>query len=145
MARLIFVYNANAGLIAGLIDSVHKAVSPDTYQCQLCAITYGAFAMDKRWKAYLNRLNLPVDFYHRPDFRAAFRGSDAVDLPLIALDHDGTLDIILSADDLNALPSLDALMAALNDRLTSRGLVKYQNAMILTHECFVIPAKAGIH
>ncbi|WP_232221892.1 hypothetical protein [Methanococcoides burtonii] len=38
---LIFVYNADSGLINEMKDYVHKIVSPSTYECNLCAITYG--------------------------------------------------------------------------------------------------------
>lgn len=39
---LIFVYNAKSGLISAFGDMVHKIVSPATYPCSLCALTYGA-------------------------------------------------------------------------------------------------------
>jgi len=51
--RLVIVYNANAGLMAGVMDSVHKIVSPSTYPCQLCAVTYGLTSMRKEWRAFL--------------------------------------------------------------------------------------------
>ncbi len=41
MNSLLFVYNADSGLVAGLFDSAHKLLSPSTYQCQLCTLTHG--------------------------------------------------------------------------------------------------------
>jgi hypothetical protein len=119
MLRLIFVYNSKAGVVAGIMDSIHKAVSPDTYECSLCAITYGALAMNKQWKAYLETLELPMHFYHRPDFRLAFPEQQSLALPLIALDRDGMLEPVLTASELGALPDLDALMAALDAGLAA--------------------------
>ena len=118
MTRLLLVYNTDAGLLAGLTDSVHKMVSPGTYPCSLCATTYGALTMQPRWRAYLRALPYPVAFYHRPDFRAAFPAEAGRALPLIALDRgDGGFEMLLGADALDRLRDLDALMTALDAAL----------------------------
>ena len=38
--ELIFIYNAKSGFINELVDIPHKIISPETYDCNLCAITY---------------------------------------------------------------------------------------------------------
>jgi len=43
--RLLFVYNADGGLLPGLKDMFHKILSPGTYPYSLCAVTYGATFM----------------------------------------------------------------------------------------------------
>ena len=116
-SRLLFVYNADAGVVAGAFDLIHKLVSPATYPCSLCGVTYGTFGMDRRWRAYLDRLPLPAIFHHRPDFRAACPGLAAEPLPLIARDDDGRVTVILDAGALAQLTTLDALIAALDARL----------------------------
>ena len=115
-ARLVLVYNADAGIVAGVFDSIHKLASPATYPCSLCAVTYGTFAMDPEWRRYLAALPVPVAFYHRPDFRTAFGKAAEIQLPLIALDNDG-LTILLHAAELARLTTVDALIAALAPRL----------------------------
>jgi hypothetical protein len=115
--RLVFVYNANAGLVAGLLDSVHKIASPATYPCSLCAVTYGPVAMRRRWRDYLSKLPIHVDFYHRPDFRAAFPAAADWPLPLVAIDRAGSLKLLLGADDLDAMADVGALITALEARL----------------------------
>ena len=119
MTRLLLVYNADAGLLAGLLDSVHKMVSPATSPCSLCATTYGTLTMQPRWRAYLKALPYPVAFYHRPDFRAAFPADADRPLPLIARERDGgELEVLLAAADLARLRDLDALMTALDAALS---------------------------
>ena len=54
--ELIFIYNAKSGVVNELIDFAHKIVSPETYDCNLCAISYGAFAMKKKWSTYIETL-----------------------------------------------------------------------------------------
>lgn len=119
--KLIFVYNANAGLLAGMLDSVHKIASPATYACSLCAVTHGVFSMDSKWRAYLKALPLDTAFYHRPDFRAAFMADKDLPLPLIGIDREGRIETLLSAADLAELHTVDALIAALEARLATSG------------------------
>ena len=116
-ARLVLVYNAEAGIVAGLMDSIHKLVSPATYPCSLCAVTYGAVAMHARWRDFLRTLPYPTEFYHRPDFRAAFPAAADTPLPLIALAHSDRIVPLLDAVALDAAISLDDLIAALEIRL----------------------------
>lgn len=67
--RLLFVYNADSGPLRAVFDAIHKIVSPDTYSCSLCAITYGAMTMRAEWKEYVERLPYPAEFLHRDEFR----------------------------------------------------------------------------
>jgi hypothetical protein len=116
-ARLVFVYNANAGLIAGALDSIHKTLSPATYSCDLCAVTHGFFTMRPQWRAWLKSLPYEPEFYHRPDFRAAFPEMSDQPLPLVALVEEGRLFVLLDADALGKVSSIDELVASLEARL----------------------------
>jgi hypothetical protein len=113
---IVFVYNAEAGLVAGAIDTVHKLVSPATYPCSLCAITYGLAGMRRRWRDWLEAQSLPAVFHHRADFRLAFPTAAAWPLPLVALARGPELEPLLGPEALAPL-DLDALMAALDRRL----------------------------
>ncbi len=116
--QIIFVYNAKAGLLHGMMDSIHKLVSPGTYACQLCALTYGTFQMDARWREYLRTLPLPVTFHHRPDFEAAFPVA-RITLPAILL-HDGnTLITLVSAEEMAPCKTLDDLIARMDAHLST--------------------------
>ncbi len=96
-ARLLVVYNADAGPLAAAFDFVHKIVSPRTYPCSLCAVTYGAVAMDRRWRDWLRGLGVPVAFFHRQDFHAAYPALAHEPLPLIARDDGGQVTVLLDA------------------------------------------------
>ena len=117
--KLILVYNAEAGLIAGVMDSLHKTLSPATYQCALCAVTHGVFTMDRQWRDYLKHLPFEAMFYHRPEFRAAYPEHAASPLPLVALEREGKLEMLLDAAALKRADSVDKLMSALDARLAS--------------------------
>lgn len=120
MTRLIFVYNADEGLVAGMMDSVHKLVSPSTYQCSLCAITHGVFRMNPKWRAWLDRAAHDIVFHHKPDFRAAYPGLD-VPLPAVLLDDGAGPEPLVHAEELGAVQSVDMLIAVIEGRLASRG------------------------
>ena len=64
---LIFIYNARIGAFHFLIDYFHKVLSPSTYKCSLCRITYNNYWREKVWKQFIQSLNIPVTFkysYH---------------------------------------------------------------------------------
>lgn len=111
---LLIVYNADEGLFAALGDAVHKAVSPQTYPCSLCAVSYGAVRMRPEWRAYLRTLPYATRFHHRPDFRRAYPALAEMPLPAILLDGGGSQRVLLDAAALNATRSIDALVEALD-------------------------------
>ncbi|MEY4851061.1 MAG: hypothetical protein RLZZ331_2065 [Pseudomonadota bacterium] len=115
--KLVIVYNANEGLLAGAMDSLHKLFAPATYLCKLCALTYGLLAMRREWRAYLDGLAMEARFHHRPDFRAAFPQAADWPLPLIAVEQDGQLAVLISAADFASIADLSHLMMEVDRRL----------------------------
>ena len=116
-ARLVFVYNAKAGLLAGALDSVHKTLSPDTYACDLCALTHGIFTIRPQWRRWLKELPLEADFYHRPDFRAAFPELKDEPLPLVGICEEQQFSMLLDAKALRQIDNVDQLVSALQAKL----------------------------
>jgi hypothetical protein len=110
--RLIFIYNADGGIAQGIIDSIHKTVSPSTYPCSLCAITYGTFTMDRRWRAWLKALPATSLFYHKDD--SPYRD---IALPVVLIERGEQIETLLPAARLDALHSVDALIADIEARL----------------------------
>ncbi|MBY0521357.1 MAG: hypothetical protein K2P79_13135 [Sphingomonas sp.] len=114
---LIMVYNANGGIFAAVSDAVHKLVSPDSYPCSLCAVSYGAVSMRSEWRAFLNSLPLAKRFHHRDDFRAAWPGL-TIALPAILLQRGGASpELLVDAATLDAQPDLPALIATVRAAL----------------------------
>ena len=117
MSRLVIVYNANAGLVAGAMDSLHKLFAPASYPCKLCALTYGLFSMRGEWRRFLDGLTMEIRFHHRPDFRAALPQAADWPLPLIAVEQDGQLAVLISAADFASIADLSQLMSEVARRL----------------------------
>ncbi|MBA3647638.1 MAG: hypothetical protein H0W62_03650 [Chitinophagales bacterium] len=66
--QLIFVYNVNSDLFSTVTDFVHKILSPSTYQCKLCALTYGNFSLKQEWKAFIESLLIETVFLCKDEF-----------------------------------------------------------------------------
>jgi hypothetical protein len=66
--KVIFVYNADSGIFNSIEDYVHKIVSPSTYGCNLCGLTYGNMGMKNNWKQYISGQKYPVEFSTRMIF-----------------------------------------------------------------------------
>lgn len=113
--RLLIVYNAEAGIAAGIKDSLHKLISPDTYPCSLCALTHGTLRIDPGWKAFLARVPFEVVIYHRSDFRARYPDVTA-ELPLVAREEGEALTLLIDRAELASLADVDTLIARIQDR-----------------------------
>lgn len=114
---LILVYNADGGPLNALRDAVHKLVSPATYPCSLCALTYGAVSMRREWRAFLDGLGLPTLFLHRDEMLGDLDDRD-ISLPAILLGgSEPKPRVLVGADEMNALPDLAELIALVRSRL----------------------------
>ena len=115
--RLLFVYNADGGPLASLRDAFHKILSPGTYPCSLCAITYGAAAMQPQWRPLIRALPVPVAFLHRDEFGRAYPQWAHHPLPAaFAVDAAGGLTPFIEAPEMDAA-DLNGLMALVGQRL----------------------------
>ncbi len=117
--ELIFVYNANGGLLNSLFDAGHKLLSPNTYACNLCALTYGALTERAEWKAF--RMSSPhaFRFLHKDEFEREFGGEFRYP---IVLKNGGELETLVTADEIEALASLEDLIETISARAGSEYL-----------------------
>lgn len=122
MPRLILVYNAKGGIFPMLADAVHKLVAPQTYPCSLCAISYGPVAMRRQWRQTLAALPVAVEFFHSDDFPRAYPAL-ALALPAVLLARGASPpEELIAADELDALTTLEALIALLHERLARHAI-----------------------
>ena len=71
--ELIFVYNANSDLFSTVTDFAHKLLSPSTYNCNLCALTYGNFTIKQEWKSFIEELAIKTVFLHKDEFEKQYK------------------------------------------------------------------------
>ena len=115
---LLFVRNTRAGLGSGLVDRVHKAVSPRTYGCNLSALTYGAFGMRKEWRQFLDALPIAYQVLYCDEFEEDYGGMDDP-LPAVFLQKDDRLEVLVSAAEIEHCLVLRELIVLLRRRLSA--------------------------
>jgi len=122
-AALIFAYNANSGLFNAVTDLAHKAFSPQTYQCNLCALTHSTFGMRRGWKVFLETLEMELEFLHADELKSRYRVSD-VPLPAVFKKQGAELELLIGADSINECWTIDELKQLVSDNLSNESLVR---------------------
>ena len=114
--HLLFVYNANSGFLNMFKDWTHKIVSPSTYDCQLCALTYGNTGMRKKWHKFISDLSFDTLFLHRDDFHKQYPNLKEIPLPCIFIrrKRDQLVQVLLDAETINRQQTLDQLIDSCN-------------------------------
>ena len=115
---LVFVYNADSGLMNLLADAAHRVISPKTYPCRLCAITYSFEGMRREWKSFLGSLPLPVEFLHRDELAEQY-GVAGIPLPAVFTHEEDCTELLIPADRINACRSLDELKTLVSEAIAS--------------------------
>lgn len=116
--KVIFVYNAQSGLFSALSDYVHKIVSPSTYECQLCAVTYGNLGMRSKWASYVESLPAQVIFTYRDKLRDNQPLMKNAELPAAFVLKGGETTLAVSAQDMNACQTEDDMIALCTKQLS---------------------------
>ena len=107
--KLIFVYNANSGMLNVLKDIGHKLMSPQTYDCFLCSLTHGTFREDATWKSFRKSSSVEMEFLHRDEFEKKYGMKLAY--PVI-LKQASQPEVAISREQLGHLASVDDLILA---------------------------------
>ncbi len=113
---LLFVYNADTGLFSVVTDYAHKIISPKTYPCNLCALTYGNMGMNNKWKEFIGNLKVPIAFLHRDEFVKQYDLKDT-QLPAAFLKLGESVTMLITHDDLNNCTSVEELIALVTKKI----------------------------
>ena len=132
-SELIFVYNAKSGMVNEFLDFAHKIVSPGTYNCNLCAISYGNFTMKKKWSDYISSLPVRSTFTYKD--KVSEYGYNNIELPSIIFRNGSRSKVIISSEEINKLKKIDQLINLLSDRLKDQGMsIEKQNKNNLSEQ-----------
>ena len=106
--QLVFVYNADSGMFNTLTDIAHKVFSPQTYECNLCAISHSYLSERSEWKDFISNLGAECEFLHRDEFEKKYQIKDK-DYPIIFVKNENSLDVCLNANAINGCDDMDKL------------------------------------
>ncbi|KQC32276.1 GTPase [Nonlabens sp. YIK11] len=122
--KLIFVYNANSGTINAWLDSAHKVVSPSTYQCKLCELTYGVLKENVEWARFreselIQNHVQELEFLHRDEFNKNYNSKwlPKYEYPLILMASSQGLEVFMSAQEMHEIQTTTGLISAIESKL----------------------------
>jgi hypothetical protein len=107
--KIVFVYNADSGIFDTVSDYFQKMISPSTYSCNLCAVTYGNLGMKGKWKDFIKELPITSEFLHRDEFFEQY-DMENVSLPCAFLKTDGDMELFITSEEINGCSSLEELI-----------------------------------
>ncbi|MBA3985917.1 MAG: GTPase [Flavobacteriales bacterium] len=119
MSKLLFIYNANSGKLNGYLDALHKVISPKTYACNLCDITYGIFTENKVWKKFRTSSKIPMEFLHLDEFKTQYASKflSKYTFPSVLFVNNGELEILITTEELNRMKSPEELIHLIVERI----------------------------
>lgn len=94
--RLLFVYNADSGILNSVIDSAKKLLSING--CPLCSLTHSLAGERTEWKSCKESIGVPIDYVHRDELTPQIKSLVGKELPCVLAEADGELAILLPAD-----------------------------------------------
>lgn len=123
MAKLIFIYNADAGLVNAALDIAHKVLSPDTYSCNLCMLTHDTFTERSAWQAFRESYSVPMEFLHKDEYeqkvndQSSLKSKKTHSYPIILKEDQGQIDIFIDTPELNEIKDVNRLINTIQERL----------------------------
>lgn len=111
--HLVFVYNADSGMFNTLTDIAHKIFSPQTYECNLCAISHSYLSERSEWREFIEELGVECEFLHRDEFLKKY-SSDEKSFPVIFELVNDELKLSLSAEQINSCKEMSDLKNAIS-------------------------------
>lgn len=107
--KIIFVYNAKSGLKYSVLGSFYKIISPKTYPCNLCALTFDTFYEKSLWREFRKDFLTEISFLHSDEFESSFT-SQQFDYPAILRLENNNLTEIITSEEINNIKDLHALI-----------------------------------
>jgi len=119
MQKLIFIYNADSGFRNAIIDGAHKILSPNTYECSLCELTFGAFTENKVWAKFRKESEIPMEFLHKDEFKKQYASKFGYKFtyPIALVEGERGLEVFITTEELNGLVNTQDLITILDGRL----------------------------
>lgn len=116
MSRLVFVYAVDGGAVSSIVNYMHKMVSPGTYRCNMCALTYGTFGTKQEWTKFVESLPHETVFLHRDELAERYPAVQDP-LPAVFVEQGGALSVVVDAAAMTRPRTLDELMATIRTRI----------------------------
>ena len=115
--KLIFIYNASDDLPSISFDFIHKIISPSTYQCNLCNVTYGNVSMHKEWKEYIESFPLEIEFLYKNNYSQYYKNLKINEFPVAYKYNGNSYQVFISKKEFDLCHDLDDLIRIMNQKI----------------------------
>ena len=115
---LYFVYNAKGDIFSVVGDFFHKSLSPKTYPCKLCDLSYGIFSKKKAWKKFLDSLDVDYEFVYKNKLDRF--NQEIKEFPIILIGNEDEVEVFLSRKEINNTENIESLINKINLKLEMR-------------------------
>ncbi len=117
--KLLFIYNANSGTRNAIMDSMHKVLSPSTYDCNLCDIIFGVVSENKTWKKFREEEAYDMEFFHKDEFsqKYASKFGHKFEFPIVLTEGETGLEVLITKEELNQLKAAEGLVQLVKERV----------------------------
>ena len=113
---LIFVFNCDRGNLSAIKDYSQKLTLDKAPECNLFDLISSPVGIKKGWKRYIQELKVPARFLHHDEYEEEF-GELLTPLPAVFLHSQKTKSLVISADELGRVQSLDDLIELVNQKV----------------------------
>ncbi|WP_291403022.1 hypothetical protein [Daejeonella sp.] len=114
--QVLFVYNAKSDLWNKAFDFMHKIISPQTYNCNLCALTFDNFSERKEWTEFRSSLSIDFKFLYSDNFENEFP-REKTSYPVVYLKSNNGIKKLISSNEINTIGNIQGFMQLIKDRL----------------------------
>lgn len=114
--HIYFIYNANNDFLSIISDFIHKEISPKSYPCELCSLSYGSFTKKDKWKEFLSELNYEYSFIYKNETHGL--EFDEKKLPMIIIKSNEETQILVTKEELKKCSNVDDLINLIKYKLT---------------------------
>lgn len=114
--KIIFVYNAKSGIGNSILDIGHKVLSPNTYKCNLCDLTFGILTENTEWKKYRESSDHKLEFLHKDEFEKKYSEKRVYPI-VLGLNKANTFKELINSERLNNIKSVKELISEINEVL----------------------------
>lgn len=113
---LLFIYNAKSGAINTVFDIAHKIISPNTYDCSLCAMTHDTFSENKLWKSFREAASIHMEFFHLDEFEENYQYPVEA-YPIILLKKDNDLSVFMNTKEIKEMGTVVDLIETIKTKI----------------------------
>lgn len=113
--KILFIYNANSDTGSKMLDFAHKIISPSTYDCALCSLTFGNFIENTQWKIFRESLlakGYKLQFLHKDEFQKSYKSKFgyAFTYPIILEETAHDIEVLVTTEKLNGFEKVEELV-----------------------------------